>query len=62
MPCPSHPPWLDHSNYIWRTIQVMKLLVMQFYYFWTHVQIKLNLLDNWLIGQRLTYVFNKLIS
>jgi hypothetical protein len=30
MPCPSHPPWLDHSNYTWRTIQVMKLLIMQF--------------------------------
>jgi hypothetical protein len=30
MPCPSHPPSLDHSNYIWRRIQVMKLLVMQF--------------------------------
>jgi hypothetical protein len=21
MPCPSHPPWLDHSNYIWRRVQ-----------------------------------------
>jgi hypothetical protein len=20
MPCPSHPPWLDHSNYIWREV------------------------------------------
>jgi hypothetical protein len=29
MPCPSHPPWLDNSNYTWRTIQVMKLLIMQ---------------------------------
>jgi hypothetical protein len=28
MPCPSHPPWLDHS--VWRGVQVMKLLVMQF--------------------------------
>jgi hypothetical protein len=27
---PSHPLWLDHSNYTWRTIQVMKLLIMQF--------------------------------
>jgi hypothetical protein len=17
LPCPSHPPWLDHSNYVW---------------------------------------------
>jgi hypothetical protein len=25
MPCPSHPPWLDHSNYTCRRIQVMKL-------------------------------------
>jgi hypothetical protein len=29
MPCPSHPPWLDHSNYTWRRVQVMKL-IMQF--------------------------------
>jgi hypothetical protein len=28
--CPSHPPWLDHSNTIWRRVQVMKLLIMQF--------------------------------
>jgi hypothetical protein len=20
MPCPSHPPWLDHSNYAWRRV------------------------------------------
>jgi hypothetical protein len=20
MPCPSHPPWLDHSNYTWRGV------------------------------------------
>jgi hypothetical protein len=25
----SHPPWLDHSNYTWRRVQVMKLLIMQ---------------------------------
>jgi hypothetical protein len=30
MPCPSHHPWLDHSNYTWRRVQVMKLLIMQF--------------------------------
>jgi hypothetical protein len=30
MPCPSHPPWLDRSNYVWRGVQVMKLLIMQF--------------------------------
>jgi hypothetical protein len=27
---PSHPSWLDHSNYTWRRVQVMKLLIMQF--------------------------------
>jgi hypothetical protein len=30
MPCPSHPPSLDHSNYVWRGVQVMKFLIMQF--------------------------------
>jgi hypothetical protein len=29
MPCPPHPPSLDHSNYTWRRVQVMKLLIMQ---------------------------------
>jgi hypothetical protein len=28
MPCSPHPPWLYHSNYIWRGVQVMKLLIM----------------------------------
>jgi hypothetical protein len=27
MPCPSHPPWLDHCNYTWRRVQVMKFLI-----------------------------------
>jgi hypothetical protein len=30
MPCPSHPPWLYHSNYTWRKVQVMKFLITQF--------------------------------
>jgi hypothetical protein len=30
MLCPSHPTWLDHSDYIWRREQVIKLLIMQF--------------------------------
>jgi hypothetical protein len=30
IPCSSHPPWLDHSNYTWRRIHIMKLLIMQF--------------------------------
>jgi hypothetical protein len=39
MPCPSHPPWLDHSNYVWQRVQVMKLLIMQFPQFllWHHL-------------------------
>jgi hypothetical protein len=28
MPCPSHPPWLDHSNYYWRGVQVTKIISM----------------------------------
>jgi hypothetical protein len=28
MLCSSHPPQLDHSNYIWRRVQIRKLLVM----------------------------------
>jgi hypothetical protein len=27
---PSHPHWRDHSNYTSRTVQVMKLLIVQF--------------------------------
>jgi hypothetical protein len=23
MSCPSHPPWLDHSNYAWRRVQAI---------------------------------------
>jgi hypothetical protein len=30
MPYPSHPPWLNHSNYVWWGVQVMKLLIVQF--------------------------------
>jgi hypothetical protein len=30
MPCPSHLPRFDHSNYTWQRIQVMKLLIKQF--------------------------------
>jgi hypothetical protein len=30
VPCQSHPPWLGHSNYIGRRVQVMKLLIIQF--------------------------------
>jgi hypothetical protein len=30
MPCPSHPPWLDYSNFVWRRVQVVKLP----FFFW----------------------------
>jgi hypothetical protein len=26
--CPFHPPWLYHCNYIWRRVQVMKILII----------------------------------
>jgi hypothetical protein len=29
MSCLSNPSWLHHSNYTWRTLQIMKLLIMQ---------------------------------
>jgi hypothetical protein len=29
MPCPFHPSWFDHSNNIWRTVQIMKLHFFQ---------------------------------
>jgi hypothetical protein len=32
MPWPSHLPRLDHSNYTWRRVRVMKLLIMQFFF------------------------------
>jgi hypothetical protein len=30
VPCPSHSPWSDHSSYIWRGVQIMKLLIVKF--------------------------------
>jgi hypothetical protein len=30
IPYSSHPPSSDHSNYTWRRVQVMKLLITQF--------------------------------
>jgi hypothetical protein len=30
MPCSSHPSWLDHSNYTWTRVKVMKFFIMQF--------------------------------
>jgi hypothetical protein len=29
MPYPSHPPWFDHPNNMWWSMQVMKLFIMQ---------------------------------
>jgi hypothetical protein len=30
IPCPSHPPLLDHSNYTWQRVKFMELLIVQF--------------------------------
>jgi hypothetical protein len=30
MPSSPLPRWIDHSNYVWQRVQVMKLLIMQF--------------------------------
>jgi hypothetical protein len=30
MPCPSHPPCLDHPNNTGQRVQTMQLLIMQF--------------------------------
>lgn len=42
MPCLSHPPSLDHSNYIWQRVHIM-YLIMQFsptsYYYLIHLTI-----------------------
>jgi hypothetical protein len=34
MPRPSHPSWLDHSNYTWRRVQVMKHWCYCDYYYY----------------------------
>jgi hypothetical protein len=39
MPSPSHPPWLYHSNYTWRRVQVMKPLPSFVLYFCLHVSL-----------------------
>jgi hypothetical protein len=31
MPYPSYPPWFDHPNNNWWSIQVMKLLMIHVY-------------------------------
>jgi hypothetical protein len=42
MPCQSHPPWLGHSNYTWRSVEVIKLLIMQFYRLQPHILFHMN--------------------
>jgi hypothetical protein len=36
MSSPSHPSWLDYSNYTWRRVQVMKLLQSLPYTIWSY--------------------------
>jgi hypothetical protein len=37
MLCPSHPPWLHHSNYTWWRVQAMKLLIIPFLFIYSLV-------------------------
>jgi hypothetical protein len=30
MPCPYHPPWVDHCNYTWRSVKFMALLITKY--------------------------------
>jgi hypothetical protein len=30
LPCSSHPPWLVHSNYTWRRVEILEILIIQF--------------------------------
>jgi hypothetical protein len=30
MPCPYHPPLLDHCKYTWGSVKFTKLLIMQY--------------------------------
>jgi hypothetical protein len=47
IPCPSHPPWLDNSNYTWRRVQPMKYCSFQRHI----IKQRINLLfDNTQIG------------
>jgi hypothetical protein len=33
VPRPSHPPQLHYCNYTWRRVQIMKLFIMQFFFY-----------------------------
>jgi hypothetical protein len=47
--CPSHPSWLDRSNYIWRTVRVTNLLIMHSSpasYYFISLRFKCELLDS----------------
>lgn len=35
--CPSHPYWSGHANNIWRSLQIMKLFIMQYSTLTCHV-------------------------
>jgi hypothetical protein len=44
MPFPSHPPWLDHSNYTWRRVQPMNLWSITFFIEFKSVYIQIIIL------------------
>jgi hypothetical protein len=42
MPHPSYPPWLDHSDYTSRTVEVMKLLISHYAVFSNFLSLHLS--------------------
>jgi hypothetical protein len=59
MPCPSHSPWLDRSNYVWRGVQVMKLLLMPFSPIFCHLSLfGPNILPTTLFSNTLSLCFS----
>jgi hypothetical protein len=58
MPRLLHSPWLDHSNHIWRRVNFMKLLLVQFsptlFRFATFRTWRLDSLNSSRIGERST--------
>jgi hypothetical protein len=58
IPYPFHSPWLDHSNYIWRRVQVVKLLSMQFSPTYRHfISLLVNIFQNGLLLYVFIYLF-----
>jgi hypothetical protein len=37
MPWPSHPSWLEHSNYTWRRVPVTRTTPTYLYFLWLQI-------------------------